>query len=185
MLCCLNTLNGTVESFVAAGDVWGRRACGFGTARTGQKLNAHPCNDPSGAAVVEGRPLHGFGTTISGVGAASGSTANPNLDSLLPSLIHARDGDDFCLGVRGGLSSCHGPPGLNVYDHCDHDDHHWDYDHNYGNYDATATPLPLYCCAQGDVPLGIRTERAIFSGPSDAQYVTPFEVCGVSSVLRV
>ena len=40
-------------------------------------LDTGPCNDQSGATDVDGRSLLGFGTAIFGVGAASGSTVNP------------------------------------------------------------------------------------------------------------
>ena len=75
-------------------------------------------------AGVEGRPARGFGTTNACVGAASGSTANPTLDSLLSG--SASDVDVDCPCMRGqrnlvyaGLA-CHtshdsftAPPGLN------------------------------------------------------------------------
>ena len=61
--------------------------------------------DVDSPAGVDGRPARGFGTTIAGVGAAPGSTANPTLDSLVPSVASSTNVDVDCLCIRGQPSS--------------------------------------------------------------------------------
>ena len=117
--------------------------------------------------------------------------ASPALDSLLPSCHSAVRVDQLFDHVYGNLKHCHGVFEVDQYDHVygslhapndevgppglllqarpttattttgDYDN--WDYDYHYNYYHySTITPLPLYCCAQGDpMPRASRERGAL------------------------
>jgi hypothetical protein len=68
-------------------------------------------------------------------------------------------------GPPGLLLQARSAPTTTTTDHCNYCDHDYDYDNYYYYYHVT--PLPLYCCAQGDLmPRASRECPPIFGGHS-------------------